>query len=125
MKILLVILLSLWCELGQAEIFSISLAGKARAVEIQKFSDIHLSRTCLRKGETLPECQAYGVLSKKIKSRSVGALLANPAESFCRQMGGQPRVLLNNVSTEFDYCEFPDKSLIDAWDLYLHFHAKK
>ncbi len=126
MKFIVIILVTIFAESLWAESFSMVHDGKKQTIEVFKFKDIHLSKICFANKGSEPRCDAYSVLGKKIKTtRTIAPSLDNPASYFCKHMGGQNRIIKNNVSTEFDYCEFQDRSLIDAWDLYLHFHSKK
>ena len=44
-------------------------------------------------------------------------LYGNPAARYCLDHGGLNRILKDNKRNEYDYCEFKDGSLVDAWDL--------
>jgi len=44
-------------------------------------------------------------------------LYGNPAARYCLDHGGLNRILKDSKRNEYDYCEFKDGSLVDAWDL--------
>lgn len=121
-KVLLIFCMILNSSVVFAETYEMNLPKKKVKLEIQKYEEVHLSESCLQKNKK-PTCDAYAALTKKIKETHPNIPLAgHPAATFCGSAGGVNRILTKPNTTQYDFCEFKDKSMIDSWDLYNHFH---
>lgn len=113
-------------DFAYAAQFTFTVDGKTRKIETQKFNSTNLSADCFQKNAATPDCDAFRILSKKNveEKRPDIPLAGHPAAYFCGSIGGLNRILKDEKNNDYDFCEFKDKSLIDAWDLYKYFHKK-
>lgn len=65
-------------------------------------------------------CQALKVANgNSLKSKISGApFTGNPGANYCWDVGAKSKILEDQKNNQYDFCEFPDGSMIDAWNLY-------
>lgn len=104
---------------AQAKSLDMHVDGKIKKIEITEFIEMKLTKSCFKSSKT-PQCQAYSATKKNIISlnKPNTPLAGHPAAYMCGSAGGVNRVLKDDKNNEYDYCEFKDGSMIDAWDLY-------
>lgn len=95
-------------------------------VTVMDYQGFTISQSCLKEGKM--SCEAWKAAQKKVEpvaTPGVG-VIGNPAARYCQAQKSLNRILLDSKEREFDYCEFTDGSVIDAWSLYnKHFSSKQ
>lgn len=86
---------------------------------IKKIQLIETKEKILVTENCLKSCKAIEVLNGKPAVTSPGnkALIGNPASTFCNSIGGVVRILKDPKGDEYDFCQFPDQSMIDTWQM--------
>lgn len=91
--------------------------------KVVEFKNLKLSDNCFSKtvkGKKLaPQCQAYDVAQIKVKDVAA----AQPgqthyASSHCTRLMGQNLIAYDHFNNEYDYCRFPDDSLVSSWSMF-------
>lgn len=101
--------------------WTMMIKGQKKPVIVKtiKVQNAEVSENCAKK------CTALEKLAAKPSSpgeNPVPQWTGHPASVFCQSIGGMNRIFKNSKNQEYDFCEFKDKSYIDAWDLfYKHF----
>lgn len=92
---------------------------KYQNVEVIKTLGVHVSSNCKNTKES-KTCMALMALIKNSNLRYVSStpLAGNPAARNCYAFDAVNRILFDRDRKEFDYCVFPDGSMIDAWSLF-------
>ncbi|MFV3407676.1 DUF333 domain-containing protein [Bdellovibrio bacteriovorus] len=94
-------------------------------VSVLDYQGLTLSESCLKNGKM--NCDAWKAAQTKLdvaKTPNVG-VIGNPAARYCLSHKALNRILLDAKKAEYDYCVFPDGSVIDSWTLYNKHFSKK
>lgn len=99
---------------------------KYELVKVMDHQGVILSENCQKKGKM--DCVAWKAVQNKValqETPGVG-VIGNPAARYCLSQKSVNRILLDEKGKEYDFCVFPDGSLVDAWSLFnKHFESKK
>ncbi|MCM2324160.1 MAG: DUF333 domain-containing protein [Oligoflexia bacterium] len=68
--------------------------------------------------QTPTTCQALKTHARALQSRIKRDIAAHPADAFCVKVGGSVVLLRDAEKDQRNFCEFPDGSLIDSWQLH-------
>jgi putative hemolysin len=90
--------------------------GKTKKIAIIDFNGFSVNDVCANK---LNNCQALLAtkLVRSISSLDTKRLVGHPASKMCFAKGGSSIILKDPKRNEYDYCLFPDGSMIDSWQL--------
>lgn len=104
---------------SELQLYSAS-TQKYESVTVVDYQGVKISKSCLKDGK--PKCQAWNAVGRGVASIGGGPLLGNPAAKYCGSHKAQNKILKDKMTKEYDYCVFPDGSMIDAWSLYNKHH---
>jgi hypothetical protein len=122
MKLLGAALISLLPLIALADTYTMTVDGKTQSLEFKEYQGARLSQSCFKKDK--PSCDAFSAIGKKVEeTRPDIPLAGHPAAFYCGSAGGNNRILRKN-NNDYDFCEFKDKSMVNAWDLYNLAHKK-
>ncbi|MNK01197.1 hypothetical protein D3C87_189920 [compost metagenome] len=97
---------------------------KTKAYDSLSFVKINkawVSESCAKKST----CSALTALKKKVTIKpNESGFFGNPGSAYCLSQGGVARILKDAKNSEYDYCLFPDGSMIDSWNMYYAHHEK-
>ncbi|KYG60755.1 hypothetical protein AZI85_12250 [Bdellovibrio bacteriovorus] len=94
--------------------------NKYEIIKIVTKDGFKISSNCLKSGKL--DCLAWKAAKGSLKTPQVGPLIGNPAAKYCSVFDANNRILKDEKAREYDYCVFPDGSMIDAWTLYNGHH---
>lgn len=91
-------------------------------ITITNINGLKISKGCLNSKQ---KCGAQVAVDnpKKLSESNIG-LTGNPAARYCQSYSAVSRILKNEKNQEYDFCVFPDGSMIDAWSLYGKHHKE-
>ena len=92
--------------------------------KVREFKKLKLSENCfhksdLKKKNHIPKCQSYDVAQIKVKdiiSKIPGQ--THPASMHCSRMMGENLIAFDSQNNQYDYCRFPDNSLVSSWSMF-------
>lgn len=92
-------------------------------VAIVKVGDLRVNEICKKTSS----CQALKTAKgKPFKTQeSKAPTYGNPAANYCWDVGAKNRILKDSKNHEYDFCVFPDGSMIDAWNLHSKHYPPK
>jgi putative hemolysin len=97
--------------------FSIYFKSQYHIFTIREYKKLKLSSNCFKKD--LPKCQAYDVAQIKVKNvvtKIPGQ--THPASMHCARLMGQNLIAYDHENNEYDFCRFPDDSLVSSWSIF-------
>lgn len=105
--------------------YAIFIKDKYLKFKIKKFQGLELDLSCF-KGK-IPKCEAYEFSQIKPKSLMMkNEAFNNMAAIFCEAVHGRNLLALDKNRNEYNFCRFPDDSMVNSWSLYYkHFPQKK
>ena len=91
--------------------------------KVVNFKNLKLSENCfsnaVKDKKAAPKCQAYDVAQIKVKDVVAEAPgQTHYASSHCTRLMGQSLIAYDHLNNEFDYCRFPDDSLVSSWSMF-------
>lgn len=109
--------------LGSGEL-AYSLEGKYHQFQVIKKDGIEYSQCAEVKSK--PCLAEKAVLTKKDFPKIESQEDFHPASIYCRAQDGVYLIALNAKKETYSFCQFKDRSMVNAWDLfYKHYPADK
>lgn len=94
--------------------------GKKVAVKVLAVESVNVNEVC-EKDKT---CKALKIFKgKSFTGKLKNVIQGNYAGTYCKLVSGSVLILIDKDGSQYEYCEFKDKSMIDAWALY-NTHSK-
>jgi putative hemolysin len=90
--------------------------GVIKMIKILEVNMYSVNNAC---ANNMNKCQALLAtkLVRSISSLDKNKILGHPASKMCFAKGGSSVILKDVARNEYDYCTFPDGSMIDSWQL--------
>ena len=110
----------------QKDEFTVFFKEKYHVFKVLKYGKLKLSENCFKninnnpkKRSSTPNCQAFDVAKIKVKDLALkkGAG-THPASLHCSRMMGENLIAYDHLNSEYDYCRFPDDSLVSSWSMF-------
>ena len=91
--------------------------------KVVEFKKLKLSDNCFSKSakskKSSPKCQAFDVAQIKVKDvPAAQSGQTHYASSHCARLMGQNLIAYDHLNNEYDYCRFPDDSLVSSWSMF-------
>ena len=97
--------------------------GKKIFVPLKKHGEIWVTEKCAKKPSICKALTALRTIPEIKSLRNVTE--GNYAGSYCKLQGGLVIILIDDTEYQYEYCAFPDRSMIDAWALYRTYPWKR
>ncbi len=101
----------------KADEFAIFDKDHYRTFSTFQVDGLTLDKSCQAKSGK-PSCEAYKkALNSPVPNKN-GAFIGSPASQLCADFGGNNLIAFNHKKQEYNFCEFPDGSLVNSWSMY-------
>lgn len=101
--------------------YAVFVENKYQVFSTEKYDDLEYTVGCIKNRD----CQASKAAQDKSAPKYKTENLFHPAAQFCEARGGKNLIALNDKKEEFNFCRFPDNSMVNSWSMYLKHNPKK
>ena len=122
MKLLCLIAIILFSSTAIAEDFTRYLEKNIPTkIQILEKEKMHVNDNCFNNFETCTQFLKK-TANNKISKGNKHNLTGHPAGAFCTNSQGMPEIFFDVKNNQYDFCNFNEKYIVDAWDFYNRFN---